>query len=70
MNFPDEPVFRFLHWLIDTPTVGGVVVLVVSGGLLAGYLITLRWIVQGAQADEMEEYSFPTPTLLEHGESE
>jgi hypothetical protein len=71
MNFPmDDPLFRFLFWLINTPGIGGVAVLLVGTGSLIVYSIVLRWIASGARADEAEVYSFPTPTLLEHEESE
>jgi hypothetical protein len=70
MNFPDEPFFRFVHWLIDTPTIGGVIVLSISGGIFIIFLLTLDWIVLGAQADEDETYTYPTPTLIGHIENE
>lgn len=71
MNFPmDFPLFRFLYWLINTAGVGGITVLLVGGGSLTVYFLTLRWIARGAKADEVEVYAFPTSTLLDHGESE
>ena len=39
-------------WLIDTATVGGLVVVVALGTALLIYFFMLRWIVQGAQEDE------------------
>ena len=71
MNFPlENPLFRFLYWLINTAGIGGVTVMIVGGGSLLAYFLTLRWIAHGAQADEAEEYLFPTPALFEHGEDE
>jgi hypothetical protein len=69
MNFPmEDPLFRFLYWLINTAGVGGITVLLVGGGSLTAYFLTLRWITRGAEADEVEVYPFPTSTLLEHSE--
>ncbi len=69
MNFPlENPLFRFLYWLINTAGAGGVAVMIVGGGSLLAYFLTLRWIAHGAQADEEEEYPFPTPALLGHHE--
>ena len=70
MRFPDEPLFRFFHWLIDTPTLGGVVVLALSGLALIAVTTTVFWIAGGAHALEEEVYTYPTPTLLDHKESE
>lgn len=71
MNFPMEyPLFQFLYWLINTPGNGGITVLLVGGGSLTAYFLALRWISRGAEADEAEVYTFPTPSLLEHDEFE
>ena len=67
MNFPMEnPLFRFLYWLINTPTIGGVVAVLIIGGLLATFAITLFWVAQGAKADEAESYTYPTSSLIGH----
>ena len=66
MNFPDEPIFRILHWLIDTPTLGGAVVFGISGLVAIGTISTIIWIVSGAQADEPDSYLYPTTALLGH----
>jgi len=68
MNFPDEPLFHFLHWLIDTPSLGGLVVMSLSGLALFAFIVTFYWIAMGAQKDEGEVYTYPTPTLLGHKE--
>jgi hypothetical protein len=69
MNFPDEPIIRFLHWIINTPGMGGLAALLVGGSSITGYLLTVRWIRQGAKVDEWDEYTYPTPALLGHGHS-
>lgn len=67
MNFPLEyPLFRFFYWLVNTPGLGGLAVGVVGGGSLFVYGLTLRWIRNGAAAEESETYAYPTPTLHKH----
>jgi hypothetical protein len=64
MHFPmDNPLFQFLYFLVDTPGLGGIVVAMVGGGSITAYFFVLRWIRNGAQADETETYTYPTPTL-------
>ena len=70
MNFPDEPLFHFIYWIINTPSIGGLVVVLVSGMLLTSAIFTLYWVMRGAQADELDVYVYPTETLLEHDEAE
>jgi hypothetical protein len=71
VNFPMEyPLFRFLYWLINTPGIGGIAVLLVGGGSLTAYFLALRWITRSTQSDDAEVYTFPTPSLLEHDEFE
>lgn len=67
MNFPMEyPVFRFLYWLINTAGLGGIIAIVLGAGSAISYLLTLRWIKRGAEANEPETYAYPTPALLGH----
>jgi len=67
MNFPmDNPIFQFLYWLINTPGLGSLGVLLIAIASVAAYGTALRWIARGAQADEPEEYAYPTPALHEH----
>ena len=67
MNFPlDNPLFRFLYWLINTPTIGGVVALLILGSLITTFVFALIWVVNGAKADEPDSYAFPTTTLIGH----
>ena len=70
MNFPDEPIFRALHWFIDTPALGGIAVITVAVGILVFASIVLRWISLGAEADEQEVYTYPTPALLGHHDND
>lgn len=67
MNFPMEyPIFRFLYWLINTPGLGGLLALALGVGSTLSALVTLRWIRRGAEVNEPETYTYPTPTLLGH----
>ncbi len=66
MNFPDNSIFRFLYWLVNTPGLGGLIVgliVVISVSAFGG---ALNWIARGAQADELETYAYPTPALHDH----
>jgi len=64
MNFPMEyPLFQFFYWLVNTPGLGGIAVALVGGGSVLAYALTLRWIHKGAQAEEAETYTYPTPGL-------
>jgi hypothetical protein len=68
MNFPDQPLFRFIYWILNTAGFGGIFVVLIVGGLGTVFLLTLYWIVRGARLDEAEQYTFPTSALLEHEE--
>ena len=64
MNFPMEfPIFQFFYWLVNTPGLGGIVVALVGGGSVLAYSLALYWIRLGAQVEETETYSYPTPAL-------
>jgi hypothetical protein len=66
MNFPlENPVLQFFYWLVDTPGLGGLTVILFSGASVALYALVLRWVHRGALAEEVETYSYPTPAL--HG---
>jgi hypothetical protein len=66
MNFPmTQPIFQFFYWLVNTPGLGGVVLLILSLGTLLGAFSTLRWISEAGKGEESETYSYPTPTLHE-----
>lgn len=66
MNFPDNPLFQYFYWLVNTPGLGGLIVglIVIISVSAAGS--ALVWIAQGAQADEVETYAYPTPALHDH----
>lgn len=67
MNFPmDRPIFQFFYFLLNTPGLGGIAVSLVAATCLTSYGLILRWIRKGAQADEAEEYAYPTPALHSH----
>jgi hypothetical protein len=67
MNFPlQDPIFQFLYWLVNTPGLGGLVVGLIVFISLGAYSSALRWIAQGAQANDSETYAYPTPALHEH----
>ncbi len=70
MNFPDTALFLFLYRLINTPGIGGLVVVLVGGGVLLSVALALRWIIQGGKADELEAYVYPTPALHKHATQE
>jgi hypothetical protein len=64
MLFPMEnPLFQFLYALVDTPGLGGIAVALVGGGSITAYFFALRWIRNGANADENETYTYPTSAL-------
>jgi hypothetical protein len=64
MNFPmTQPIFQFFYWLVNTPGLGGVVILLLTLGAALAAVWTLHWISDGSQAEESETYSYPTPSL-------
>lgn len=68
MNFPENALLTFLYALINTPSVGGVVVALLGVGVVLSVGLTLNWIVRGGQVDEPEAYAYPTPALHAHDE--
>jgi len=64
MSFPmSQPIFQFFYWLVNTPGLGGVVILLLTLGTVLAAILTLHWISNGSRAEESESYSFPTPSL-------
>lgn len=63
MNFPDTSLISFLYALINTPTVGGIVVSILGGGIVLSVGLTLNWIARGGHVDEAEVYAYPTSAL-------
>lgn len=71
MNIPfDNPVIQFLYWLLHTPGLGGIAVLLVGSGSILAYGLTLRWINAGGEVEEVETFAYPTPTLTHSHEIE
>ena len=67
MNFPlDNPLYRFLYWLINTPSVGGIFAFLVLGGLVSIFVVALVWVLNGSRAAESETYTYPTSSLIDH----
>lgn len=65
--FPtDYPLFQFLYTVINTPGFGGIAAAFLGGASVTAYLLTLRWIARGADADEVQTYAYPTPALHQH----
>jgi len=44
-----------LYWLINTQTLGGLVVLAVFGIVVTLYFFMMRWIVAGAREEEIRD---------------
>lgn len=70
IDYPDNPFVKFLFWLINTPGLGGIMASLLGGGLLLAIGVTLRWISNGGQVSESEEYAYPTPALHSHEDKE
>lgn len=71
MEIPiDNPVLQFLYWLLHTPGLGGIAVILVGGGSILAYSLTLFWIRSGREANDLDTYSYPTPTLIHPHEHE
>lgn len=63
MNFPlEQPLFRFLYWLINTPGIGAAVVGLLVGGAVLTFSLTLRWILSARQV-EQEALPYPLDPL-------
>jgi hypothetical protein len=66
LNFPDNSIFQFFYWLVNTPGLGGIgvgLIVIISVSAAAS---ALWWIARGAQATEPETYAYPTPALHDH----
>jgi hypothetical protein len=67
MNFPlENPIFQFFYWLMNTPGVGGVIVILIVAASILIYAAALVWIRRGSLADEPETYAYPTSALHQH----
>ncbi len=66
MNFPmTQPIFQFFYWLVNTPGIGGLILMSFVPGVGLAAVLTLNWIKAGSAAQEVETYSYPTPALYE-----
>ena len=64
MNFPLQyPIFQFFYWLVNTPGVGGLIVVLIGGVCTAGAFFMLRWIALAGKKDESETHPFPSPSF-------
>jgi len=66
MNFPDTALFSILYRFINTPGIGGLIVVLLGVSMLTSVVLMLRWIGRGANRDELDEYAYPTPALHQH----
>ena len=66
MNFPETELIRILYAFLNTPSIGGIVVSILGGGIMVAVGLTLRWIIMGGHADEPEVYAYPTSALHAH----
>jgi len=65
MNFPmTQPIFQFFYWLVNTPGLGGITLLLLIAGATIAAIGTLHWIKGKDQAKESETYSYPTRSLF------
>ncbi len=67
MNFPDTLLTELLYTFINAPGIGGIIVGILALIIVVAIFLTLRWIAQGAEAEETESYTYPT-TALHHYE--
>lgn len=65
MNFPDTPFYQILYAIINTPLVGGIVVVLLGLSIIIAIFFTLRWIAGGSRQDE-DCYAYPTTALHHH----
>ncbi len=61
-----HPLIQFGYMVLNTPGMGGFAVAIIATVSLTAYGLIVRWIRNGAQANEAEEYSYPTPALHGH----
>ena len=63
MNFPESLLCDWIYNIINTHCVGILIAVMMAVTILIAVALTLRWIARGAEADEPEEYAYPTPAL-------
>ena len=66
MSFPENALIDGLYWLINTPGLGGIAVVLLGGGIVITVSLILFWIARpGADAEQEDTYAYPT-TALHH----
>jgi hypothetical protein len=60
MEIPQNPLFTFLYWLLNTPGVGALFVAFLGVALIVIFGAVLRWIAKGSAASEAIVYTYPT----------
>jgi hypothetical protein len=63
MEIPQNPLFTFLYWLLNTPGVGALFVAFLGLVLILLFSAVLRWIAKGSAASESIVYTYPTEGL-------
>jgi len=64
MDIPfDNPILKYIYWLLNTPGVGGIVVGFIGASLVLSYGFMVKWISDGDKSPEDETYTYPTPAL-------
>lgn len=66
VEIPDNPLIALLYWVLNTPVVGALIVAFLASCLILGYGLVLRWIANGAKANESEIYTYPTEGFHHH----
>jgi hypothetical protein len=62
----NNPLFQFLYWFLNTPTIGGFMVAMLGGGMLTVFYLVLRWISNGGKVPDKVVYTYPTEALHHH----
>ena len=73
MNIPESELINWLYWLVDTPTIGGVIVGVIATITVLFYTASIFWVQQDQQdqqVNKLEKYPYPTPALHHEEEDE
>ena len=66
MNFPETEFTKILYAFINTPSIGGIIVILLALSITVAIFLTLRWIMQGIKAEETDRYTYPTSALHDH----
>lgn len=61
MSFPTQyPIYQFFYWLVNTTGLGGIFVMLLTGGMLVAYLRTIVWIDRGRKVGDREGFAYPS----------